>query len=239
MHLSIVIPTYNEAEKIIGNLSSIKDYLSKQSYDWEVIIVNDGSTNNTAELVRSFTEKNRDFRLIDNKKNNGKGYAVKQGMLEAIGDYRLFLDADGSTSIDHLDKFWPYVDEGYDIIIGSIEVEGSKIFEHAQWYRRLLGRLAKYLIRFMTGLWGIHDTQRGFKFFTAKAAEDLFPKIKINRFGFDFEVLALAAKIGYKIKEVPVTWNNPSGSTVNIKSYIATFKELVKVRWNLWTGKYG
>ena len=239
MHLSIVIPTYNEAEKIIGNLSSIKDYLSKQSYDWEVIIVNDGSTNNTAELVRSFTEKNRDFRLIDNKKNHGKGYAVKQGMLEAIGDYRLFLDADGSTSIDHLDKFWPYVDEGYDIIIGSIEVEGSKIFEHAQWYRRLLGRLAKYLIRFMTGLWGIHDTQRGFKFFTAKAAEDLFPKIKINRFGFDFEVLALAAKIGYKIKEVPVTWNNPSGSTVNIKSYIATFKELVKVRWNLWTGKYG
>lgn len=238
MHLSIIIPTYNEAGKIVKNLNSIRDYLSRQNYDWEVIVVNDGSTNNTAELVSEFIEKNKGFRLIDNKENRGKGYVVRQGMLEAKGNFRLFADADGSTSIDHLDKFLPYIGQGYDIVIGSIEVEGAKIFEHAQWYRRWLGRVSKYLIRFMTGLWDIHDTQRGFKLFTAKAAEDIFSKVKIDRFGFDFEVLALAVKKGYKIKELPVVWLNPSGSTVSIKSYFATFKELVKVRLNLWSGKY-
>jgi len=235
MHLSVIIPTYNEAGKILNTLSSTRDYLSRQSYDWDVIVVNDGSTNNTAELVDGFVKENRGFRLIDNEKNHGKGYVVRQGMLEAKGDLRLFVDADGSTSIDHLDKFLPLIDQGYDIVIGSIEVEGAKISEHAQWYRRLLGRLSKYLIRFMTGLWEIHDTQRGFKLFTAKATEDIFPKIKIERFGFDFEVLALAKKKGYKIKEVPVIWNNPAGSTVGLNNYITTLKELIKVRWYLWT----
>lgn len=235
MHLSVIIPTYNEADKIINYLNSIKDYLSRQFYDWEVIIVNDGSTNNTAELVRGFIEKHSGFRLIDNQKNRGKGYVVKQGILEARGDHRLFVDADGSTAIDHLDKFWPFVGQGFDIVIGSIEIEGAKIFEHAQWYRRWLGRVSKYLIRFMTGLWEIHDTQRGFKLFTAKAAEAVFPKIKIERFGFDFEVLALARGKGYKIKEVPIVWNNPAGSTVGLKNYITTLKELIRVRWYLWT----
>lgn len=235
MHLSVIIPTYNEAEKIINTLNSARDYLSRQNYDWEVIVVNDGSTNNTAEMVSGFIKDNGGFRLIDNKKNHGKGYVVKQGMLEARGDFRLFIDADGSTSIDHLDKFWPFVGQGFDIVIGSIEVEGAKIFEHAQWYRRWLGRVSKHLIRLMTGLWEIRDTQRGFKLFTAEAAESVFPDIKIERFGFDFEVLALAKKKGYKIKEAPVVWNNPAGSTVGLKNYIATFKELIKVRWYLWT----
>ena len=235
MRLSVIIPTYNEAEKTTNHLNSIRHYLSRQDFDWEVIVVNDGSTNNTAELVRDFVEKNTNFRLIDNKKNHGKGYVVRQGILEAKGDFRLFTDADNSTTIDHLEKFWPYVKEGYDIVIGSIEIEGAEIFEHAQWYRRLAGRLSKYLIRFMTGLWDIHDTQRGFKLFSTKASRDIFSKIKINRFGFDFEVLALAKKKGYKIKEVPVVWNNPAQTTVNLKSYLVTLKELIKVRWYLWT----
>lgn len=235
MHLSVVIPTYNEADKIINYLNSIKDYLSRQSYNWEVIVVNDGSTNNTAELVRGFIKDNGDFRLIDNQKNHGKGYVVRQGILEAKGDFRLFTDADGSVAINHLDDFWTYVKQGFDIVIGSIEVEGAKIFEHAQWYRRWLGRVSKHLIRLMTGLWEIHDTQRGFKLFTAKAAEAVFPEIKIERFGFDFEVLALARKKGYKIKEVPVVWKNPAGSTVGLKNYITTLKELIRVRWYLWT----
>lgn len=198
-------------------------------------MISDGSTDNTAEVVKNFAAENKKFRLIDNKKNFGKGYAVRQGMLEAKGDFRIFTDADNSTTIDQIEKFWPHIDEGCDIVIGSIEIEGAKIFENAQWYRRKAGRLSKYLIRFISGLWEIHDTQRGFKLFTAKAAEDIFSKIRINRFGFDFEVLALAKKKGYKMKEVAVIWSNPGESKVSLKSYFATLKELIKVRWYLWT----
>ncbi|MEK7579877.1 MAG: dolichyl-phosphate beta-glucosyltransferase [Patescibacteria group bacterium] len=241
MYLSVIIPAYNEANRITETLVSIKEYLSSKSYDWEVLVVNDGSKDNTADVVNEFVSQNPNFRLIDNKKNHGKGYVVRQGILEAKGDFRLFTDSDNSTSIDHLEKFWPYIlrqaqdKEGYDIVIGSIEVEGAQIFEHAQWYRRWLGRVSKYLIRLLTGLWEIHDTQRGFKLFSSKAALDIFQKVKIDRFGFDFEVLALARKKGYKIKEVPVIWSNPGESKVNLKSYLATFLELVKVRWYLWT----
>ncbi|MBI4117159.1 MAG: glycosyltransferase family 2 protein [Parcubacteria group bacterium] len=235
MYLSVIIPAYNEAKRITDTLFSIKNYLSRQSYDWEVLIVSDGSRDSTNEIVDDFIKQNPSFKLINNQKNHGKGYVVKQGMLEAKGDFRLFTDADNSTTIDHLEKFWPFVKEGYDIVIGSIEIEGAKIFEKAQWYRRWLGRFSKYLIRFMTGLWEIHDTQRGFKLFTARAAEDIFSKIKISRFGFDFEALALAKKKGYKIKEVAVVWSNPGESKVSLKSYLATLKELIKVRWYLWT----
>jgi|SRR3989344_2434509 len=235
MHLSVIIPAYNEEKRIIGTLISIRNYLLKQTYDWEVLVVSDGSTDNTDHLVNKFSSENNNFRLVSSKENHGKGYSVKQGMGEAKGDFRLFTDADNSTTIDHLEKFWPYLEQKYDIVIGSIEIEGSEIFEQAQWYRRWLGRLSKYLIRFMVGLWDIHDTQRGFKLFTAKAAQDIFPRVKINRFGFDFEVLALAKRSGYKIKEVPVIWSNPGESKVTLKSYLATLKELIEVRWHLWT----
>ena len=235
MHLSVIIPTYNEAKTITNTLIAIRDYLSKQSYDWEVLVVTDGSKDNTSEVVNKFISENKGVRLIENKKNHGKGYVVKQGILEAKGDFRLFTDADNSTTIDHLEKFWPYFNQGYDVVIGSIEIKGAKIFEHAQWYRRCLGRVSKYLIRFMTGLWDVHDTQRGFKLFNVKSAKDIFSRVKINRFGFDFEALALAKKLGYKIKEVPVVWNNPAQTSVGLKSYVATFKELIKVRWYLWT----
>jgi len=235
MYLSVIIPAYNEAKRITDTLQSIRDYLSKQNYDWEVLVVSDGSKDNTVEIVNDFIKQDLNFKLIDNQKNHGKGYVVRQGMLEAKGEFRLFTDADNSTTIDHLEKFWLYTREGYDVVIGSIEIKGAKIFEQAQWYRRWLGRLSKYLIRFLVGLWEIHDTQRGFKLFTAKASEDIFSKIKIDRFGFDFEALALAKKKGYKIKEIAVVWSNPGESKVTLKSYFATLKELIKVRWYLWT----
>jgi len=234
MRLSVIIPAYDEAKRITSTLISIRDYLSNRDYDWEVLVVSDGSKDNTVEVVSKFISENKGFRLIDNKKNNGKGYAVRQGILEAKGEFRLFTDADNSTTIDQIEKFWPYFERGFDIVIGSIEIKGAEIFEQAQWYRRLLGRLSKYLIRFLVGLWEIHDTQRGFKLFTAKASEDIFSKIKINRFGFDFEALALAKKKGYKIKEIAVVWSNPGESKVSLKSYFATLKELIRVRWYLW-----
>ena len=238
MHLSVIIPAYNEEKRIGGTLKAINEYLSKQDYDYEIIVVSDGSKDGTAEIVSSLQFKVSSLRLIDNKENHGKGYVVRQGMLEAKGDYRLFTDADNSTTVEQIEKFWPFIKDSYDIVIGSIEVKGAKISENAQWYRRMLGHWSKYIIRLVAGLWSIRDTQRGFKLFTAKAAQALFSKVKIDRFGFDIEVLALAKKLGYKIKEVPVEWNNPGESKVSLKSYIATFKDLVNIRWNLWMGKY-
>jgi dolichyl-phosphate beta-glucosyltransferase len=237
IHLSVIIPAYNEAKKISATLLDIDKYLSKQKYRYEIIVVSDGSTDGTAQAVKKMQELVKNLKIIDNKENHGKGYVVKQAMLEAQGKYRLFMDADNSTTIDHLNKFWPEINKGNDIIIGSIEIKGAKIEETASWYRRLLGKLAKYVIRIVAGLWEIHDSQRGFKLFTEKAVKKIFPKQTLMRWGFDFEILALAKKLGFKIKEVPVVWKNPPGK-VTLMSYFRTFGELLKIRWNFWTNKY-
>ncbi len=237
MYLSVIIPAYNEEKRISATLLDVDRYLSQQNYDYEIIVVSDGSKDNTAEVVRELQIKIKNLRLIDNKENHGKGFVVKQGILEAKGEYRLFMDADNSTKIDHLDLFWPET-QNSDIIIGSIEIKGAKIQENAQWYRRWLGRLAKYIIRFVAGLWEIKDTQRGFKLFNKKSAQAIFPKQTLTRWGFDFEILALAKKMGFKIKEVPVNWSNPGESKVKMSSYIKTFTELLKIKYNLITNKY-
>lgn len=237
-HLSVIIPAYNEASQIKETLESIYNYLSRQSYSWEGIIVSDGSKDKTVEIVAEFISNKPEFILIANTKNHGKGYVVRQGMLQAQGDFRIFIDADNAISMEQIEKFWPYVEEGYDIVIGSIEVKGAEIHEHAQWYRRFLGKYSKYLIRIVAGLWDIHDTQRAFKLFTDKATKDIFSRAKIDRFGFDIEILALAKKLDYKIKELPVVWNNPGGSSVNIKSYFQVLKDLFKIRFWLWFNSY-
>ncbi len=237
IHLSIVIPAYNEAKRIAITLLDVDRYLSKQEYNYEIIVVNDGSRDNTAEVVDKTGELIKNLRLINNKENRGKGYVTKQGMLEAKGEYRLFMDADNSTKIDHLDLFWPETANN-DIIIGSIEITGAKINEQAQWYRRWLGHLAKYIIRFVAGLWEVKDTQRGFKLFNQKSAESVFPKQTLMRWGFDFEILALARKMNFKIKEMPVDWHNAGESKVKLGSYFKTFMDLIIIKYNLLTNKY-
>lgn len=238
-YLSIIIPAYNEERRIKTTLEAIFNYFSRQDYSWEAIIVSDGSKDRTAEVVMEFISNKPEFRLIANTQNHGKGYVVRTGMLDAQGDFRLFTDADNSTSIEQIEKFWPYLNEGYDIVIGSIEMAGAQINENAQWYRRLLGKYSKYLIRIVAGLWSIHDTQRGFKCFTALATRDIFSKTKIDRFGFDIEVLALAKHLGYKIKEIPVVWNNSADSKVTLSSYFEVLKDLLKIRFYLWFNSYG
>lgn len=238
LKLSVVIPAYNEEKRISSTLLDIDKYLKTQDYLYEIVVVSDGSTDNTAKVVNNLKPQVACLKLIDNKQNCGKGCVVKQGMLEAKGKYRLFMDADNSTTIDHLEKFWPYFDQNYDVVIGSIEVKGAKVEENAAWYRRWLGRLSKYIIRAVAGLWKIRDTQRGFKLFTEQAAEKVFSKQTIMRWGFDIEVLVLAKKIGFKIKEVAVNWKNPGESKVSLTSYIKTFGELIKIKYNLITNKY-
>ena len=163
-YLSVIIPAYNEEKRIVTTLFDVDRYLSKQEYAYEIIVISDGSKDNTAGVAEKTKELIKNLTVIDNKENHGKGYVTKQGMLEAKGEYRLFMDADNSTKIDHLDLFWPEVKIN-DIVIGSIEVKGAKVHESAQWYRRWLGRIAKYIIRFVAGLWEIKDTQRCFKLF--------------------------------------------------------------------------
>lgn len=237
MHLSVIIPAYNEAERIEGTLKAVSDYFEKQPYDYEILVVNDGSKDGTAQVVRSLTGQIPHLRLIDNKENRGKGAAVRQGMLEVRGDFRLFVDADNAISIEQIESFWPWLNKGYDVIVGSIEVPGAKIEEKAGWHRRILGKLSKLLIRLLA-IWEIRDTQRAFKLFPVKAAEDIFRRQTIERWGFDIEVLVIAKKLGYKIKELPVTWINPAGSKVTLKSYFNTLKELLKIKWNLIAGRY-
>ncbi len=236
-YLSIVIPAYNEAKRLPLTLIEIDKYLKNVDYSYEIIVVNDGSKDTTAESVNRFVSLIKNLQVIDNEKNHGKGWVVKQGMLEAKGEFVIYIDADNAISINQIEGFWPYLKKGYDVIIGSIELKESKVEENAAWYRRFLGKWAKYLIRVLT-IWEIHDTQRAFKLFRGKIVKDIFLRQTINRWGFDIEILVIAKKLGYKIKELPVTWINPAESKVSLKSYFSTLGELLKIKWNLIIGKY-
>ncbi|MDP3052158.1 MAG: glycosyltransferase family 2 protein [bacterium] len=240
VYLSVIIPAYNEEQRIADTVTDISRYLSKQNCAFEIIVVNDGSKDKTAEKVKETQATIYNLKLIDNEKNKGKGGATKDGMLAAQGQYRLYLDADNAITIDHLDKFWPYIKEGCDIVIGSIELPGSVKKEEyvgfGKIYRNVLGKLSKYLIRVMA-IWEIHDTQRAFKLFTKEAAEKIFPKQTIMRWGFDIELLVIAKGMGYKIKELPVKWDNPQGR-VTFLAYFSTLKELLQIKLNKWRGKY-
>lgn len=238
MYLSVIIPAYKEEKVIEATLRSIDAYLKRQTYDYEILVVVDGVKDKTADLAKNLEPDIKGLRVIVNQENHGKGYVVKQGMLEAKGDFRLFTDADNSTSIDHLDKMLPYFAQGYGVVIGSIAVAGHKVASGSEpLWRRLFGKLGNLFIQIMA-VPGIHDTQRGFKVVTAKAAEDIFKRVTISRWGFDVEMLALARKFHYKIKEVPVDWKNNPESHVGLNAYIEVLLDTIKVRLNLITGVY-
>jgi dolichyl-phosphate beta-glucosyltransferase len=160
-------------------------------------------------------------------------------MLEAKGDYRLFIDADNSTSIDQIEKMWPEFEKGYAIVIGSRDIKEAVLARPQPVYRRILGQFFKIFTKIICGTRQISDSQCGFKCFTKEAAEDIFPKCRINRFAFDPEILVIAKKMGYKIKEVPVIWKNDIESKVKLKSIVKMGIDLFRIRWNLITGKYG
>ncbi|MFC1700894.1 dolichyl-phosphate beta-glucosyltransferase [Patescibacteria group bacterium] len=240
IYLSIIIPAYKEEKGIGNSLLAIDKYLSKQEYSYEIIIVNDGSKDKTAEVVKKFSELVKNIRLIDNKENHGKGYVVRQGLLEAKGRYRLFTDADNSTSIDHLDKVWPFFEKGYEIVIGSRDEKDAKGAGQAvpqSFFKRMLGNMGNVLIQILA-VWGIWDTQCGFKILTKEAAEDIFTRCIIDRWGFDIEMLAIAKRLKYKIGIIPAYWVNRADSRVSIWGYLKTFLELFKVKYNLITDKY-
>ncbi|RJQ29583.1 glycosyltransferase family 2 protein [Candidatus Parcubacteria bacterium] len=236
-YLSIIIPAYNEAERLPATLVDIDKYLSTASYSSEILVINDGSKDNTAEIVTKMSAMVKNLKLVDNKVNRGKGAVVRQGMLVAQGDIRLFTDADNSTSMNHLDKMLPYVKEGFDVVIGSRAVKGSKLDPPQPIYRQIPGKIGNFIIQTLL-LWGIWDTQCGFKAFTARAAERIFERAKISGWGFDVEILSLAKKMGYRIKEVPIIWKNNPFSHLGPSAYLKTLIETFKIRLWLWLGKY-
>jgi len=239
--LSVIIPAYKEGERIGRNLLEIDQYLKGKNYTYEIVVVVDGSPDNTAEVARNYALQVPHVRVIDNQENHGKGYVVRQGLLEAKGRWRLFLDADGSTSITHLDSFSSQFDAGYDVIIGSRKIEGAFVQVHQPRHREIMGEGGNWLIRIVLGLWSYPDTQCGFKILSDTAAKEIASRMVVDRFGFDFELIALALKLGFKVKQMPVRWMNEEGSTVKLtgpNGFIQVLIDLFKTKWRFLIGAY-
>ena len=237
IYLSVIIPAYNEANRLSQTLYLLNDYLTKKDYLYEIIVVNDGSTDNTSTVVRNLSKKIFNLKLIDNRKNKGKGAAVRQGILSAKGEYRLFMDADDSTSIEYFTKMVPYFKSSYDVVIASRGVKGAILDPRQSLIRELLGKLGNIIIQIVL-LPGITDTQCGFKCFSSGAAKQIFRFQRVNGWGFDIEVLSLAKKLGFNIKEIPVVWKNAKGSKVKWSSYLSVLLEVFKIRVWLWLHYY-
>ena len=237
LYVSVVIPAYNEEKRLPHTLRAVSTYLKKQPYTWEIAVVNDGSSDGTAKLVQSFTQEDPRISLLEYGQNRGKGYAVRFGMTHVQGDVRVFMDADNSTTIDHLEKFLPILQSGYDVVIGSRDIAGATIRVHQSKIKEILGDLGNLWIQ----LWavsGIKDTQAGFKVFTKKASDDVFPYLTIDRWGFDVEALAVARMRGYNISEQPIRWVNDPNSKVSASAYLEVLTEVVEVRMNMLKGIY-
>ena len=236
-YLSIIIPAYNEAERIPKTLLDMDKRLANAPYSYEIFVVNDGSTDNTASIVKNMAKVVRNLKLIDLKENSGKGGTVRQGMLLSAGTIRIFTDADNSTSIDQFEKMMPFFKEGYEVVIGSRAIRGAKLEPAEPWYRQIAGKFGNLFIQVLV-LPGIWDTQCGFKAFTEEAAKKIFTASRISGWGFDVEILSLAKRMGYKTREVPVHWVNDARSHVGVSAYLHVLWETITIRWRLWRGEY-
>jgi len=240
MHLSLIIPAYNEEKRLPKTLTEVDSYLRTRDYDYEILVVNDGSGDKTVEIAKNLIPGIKNLRVTGYNRNQGKGYAVRFGMMEAKGDFRLFSDADNSTSVDQVEKMWPEIEKGADIVIGSRDIKGAVLDPPQPWIRQmLLGEGFKLFRKLVLGLWKIEDTQCGFKCFSKEAAENIFPKCRISRFAFDPEILIIADKMGYKIKEIPVYWKNDLESKVKFKSILKIALDLFVIKLNSLRGFYG
>lgn len=235
--LSVIIPAYKETKRLPLTLIDIDKHLKEQDFSYEIIVVDDGSPDDTAEVARRFVPLIKNLKVIANTYNQGKGGAVKDGMLIAKGDWRLFMDADNSTSIVEFNKMIPYTKKDYDVIIANRDMRGSRMVPPQSWFKKQLGNIGNIIIQILL-VPGIWDTQCGFKCYSERAAVDIFSLAKIRRWGFDAETLALAKKLKYKIRQVPVFWVNDVRSHVKLSAYLQVFVETFKVRWWLLTGKY-
>jgi dolichyl-phosphate beta-glucosyltransferase len=230
IHLSVVIPAYNEENRIGASLEKIRGYLAAKPFASEIIVVDDGSSDRTVAVAREALEGRVAHRVIRLEPNHGKGYAVKTGVLASSGEAVMFSDADCSTPIDELEKFLPRLDEGFDVVIGSRAIPGCDIRVRQPRPRQGMGKFFNRLVRLFV-MNGFRDTQCGFKVFRRKAALALFSRLETEGFAFDVEILLLARKLGFRVAEVPVVWCDSPPSRVRIiRSSWQMLKELRRIR---------
>jgi dolichyl-phosphate beta-glucosyltransferase len=235
---SIVVPAYNESARLGSSLEKILAYVQKRGWRAEILVVNDGSRDNTTEIARSYERLYGAVRLIENPGNCGKGYSVRNGMLHASGERLLFTDADLSSPIEESEKLFAALDAGAEVAMGSRWLQRELQKVRQPMYRQFLGRLFNFVLRMILGV-KYKDTQCGFKAFTRNAADVIFPRQQIERWGFDPEILYLAKKFHLKIAEVPVEWAHDDRSKINpVVDGIKMATELLRVRWYDISGKY-
>jgi glycosyltransferase involved in cell wall biosynthesis len=227
--LSIIIPVYNE-EKRIRNLDQVLAFFDQFSFSWEVVVVNDGSRDSTLDQLQNWSMR-EEIKIVSYGRNRGKGYAIKQGMLAAKGEHRLFMDIDLSTPLEEFHLFFPLLGK-YDVIIGTRKGQVGQIIEHQPWLREKLGKGFTWLSRFMLNV-QVSDFTCGFKCFNQRAANIIFPRLTIERWGFDAEILYLTKKFGLTVKEVGVRWRNDPHTKVNLKRDVwRSFVDLIQIRYN-------
>lgn len=229
MKLSIIIPFYNEAKRLPKSIGQILEYLENQTHDWELILVDDGSKDNSKEYLSEFLKDTR-VKLLQHEKNSGKGSAIRTGVLSSSGDLVLFSDADLSTPFYEIEKLLSAINAGHKIAIGSRDVVGSHITKKQPLTRRILGKISRSIIRGILKMPYL-DTQCGFKMFESPIAKKYFGSMKTKKWGFDYEILYRAKKDGIIAKEVPVYWHDDTKSKINIaQDYINCFIDLIKIR---------
>jgi len=232
--MSIVIPAYNEEKRIAGSLLETCAYMNDFGLEYEIIVVDDGSSDGTGRTVDHIAMHVRNVRLVRYEKNRGKGHALRTGVLGTKGDLILVMDADLSTPMEELRKLMPYLSEGgFDIAIGSRALALSDIIKKQPWWRRGMGKMFNKIVKAIV-IGGFNDTQCGFKLFRGVVGRNLFGEAKIDRFAYDVEILALARKKGYGIKEVPIRWiNSPESRVDPVKDSLQMLADLVRIRFTV------
>jgi dolichyl-phosphate beta-glucosyltransferase len=234
--LSIIIPAYNEERRLPGTFTKVFNFLNAQAYSYEVLLVENGSSDKTLEVAEAYAKRHKELRVLQSKER-GKGLAVRYGMLEACGDYRFMCDADFSMPAEEINKFLPPILNGHDIAIASREAPGAVRYNEP-FHRHFIGRGFNLMIRLLA-LPGLHDTQCGFKCFRAEVAKDLFRRQTISGWSFDVEVLYIAMRSGYRVVELPIPWYFNSESKIRV--FQDSFKmgfDLLRIRWNDLRGAY-
>lgn len=235
---SIVIPAFNESARIGATLARIASYAVEQRWDVEVLVVNDGSRDNTVEVVSGFIGQHPFIRVLENPGNRGKGYSVRNGMMHAQGEVCLFSDADLSSPIEEAEKLFEAIFAGADIAVGSRWLRPELQTERQPLLRQIYGRVFNLFLRIMLGL-NFRDTQCGFKAFRKEAAHRIFPLQRIERWGFDPEILYIGRRLGLRSVEVPVRWAHSAGTRLHpLRDGIRMGWEVLHVRWYAWTGRY-